>query len=419
MSPPQQSPPPIRLDDLADPQFGAAAQPMVDLLAAHGETVDLRPEALLDAASEQTGLDTWGAPGFRARLDLLCRSCDGEADLSPLGRALTYESLVQVLRNRLLVEDLWARHPEIAAVEIARPIIICGLPRTGTTHLHNLLSADPALRELPYWESLEPVLADHERPGPGEPDPRRARCQAAVDLVDALMPEFTRMHEMTVDHAHEEIQLLALDVSGMFFEATAPMAEWRDHYLATDQGPSYAYLRRILQVLTWLRGGDRWVLKSPQHLEQFGPLVTTFPDATFVVPHRDPVAVTTSVTTMLAYSARMRVDHPDPVRIAAYWADRTATMLDACVRDRDLLPPEQTVHVRFDEFMADELATVERIYAVAEQPLDDRARAAMAEFVARNPRGRHGTVDYDLHALGLDAIDIADRTQRYADTYLR
>ena len=110
----------------------------------------------------------------------------------------------------------------------------------------------------------------------------------ALSFLDAAMPYFKRMHEMTVEHTHEEIQLLAIDFSTMLFETTAPMPTWRDHYLARDQRPSYAYLLRVLKVLQWLRGGTRWVLKSPQHLEQFPALVDTFPDATFVVTHRDP-----------------------------------------------------------------------------------------------------------------------------------
>ena len=231
------------------------------------------------------------------------------------------------MKNRLLIEDLLRRHPEILEERIVAPIVICGLPRTGTTHLHNLMSADPALRSLPYWESLEPVLAERERPAPGAPDPRRERTEMALSFLDAAMPYFKRMHEMTVEHAHEEIQLLAIDFSTMLFETTAPMPMWRDAYLARDQRPSYAYLRRVLQVLQWLRGGTRWVLKSPQHLEQFPALVDTFPDATFVVTHRDPVSVTASMVTMLAYTARLTRDRVDVEGIGHYWADRLERML--------------------------------------------------------------------------------------------
>ena len=328
-----------------------------------------------------------------------------------------YSQLLQLLKNRLLVQDLLARHPEIHDVPVDRPIVICGLPRTGTTHLHNLISADPAIRSLPYWESLEPVLRDAERPSPGEPDPRLARTAFALDVVHGALPYFKRMHDMTVDHAHEEIQLLAMDFSSMLFETMAPVPSWRDSYKASDQTPSYAYLRTVLQVLQWLRGGTRWVLKSPQHLEQFGPLVSTFPDATFVVTHREPVSVTVSMATMLAYSARLTLGHVDPVAIGGYWSARVEDLFRSCVAQRDRLPARQSVDVRFDEFMADDAAVVRHIYALADQPLTDTARTAMASFVRAHPRGRHGTVAYRPEALGIDPAARADALAFYGDRF--
>jgi hypothetical protein len=413
----ERRPEPVRLDDLADPQIPADRQPIVDALTAYGETLTLDADHLCARASEQTGLDTWGDGAFRDRLSRLCRSLRDEAELSAAGTASVYEMLTQLLRNRLLLEDLIAQHPEIERVPIERPIVICGLPRTGTTHLHNLLSADPKLRHLPYWESLEPVLAPGEMPAPGEPDPRLARCEMALDHVNGLLPHFRRMHEMTVDHAHEEIQLLAIDIAGMLFETTAPMPQWRDAYKDEDQTSAYRYLRRALQALTWLRGPTRWVLKSPQHLEQFEPLLETFPDATFVVTHRDPVAVTVSMCTMIAYSARVHLAKPDPRALAAYWSARTADLLNACLAHRDVLPDAQTIDVRLDDLVADELGTVARIYALAGQPLDASARAGMAQFVADHPRGRHGTVVHDLDALGLDHTRLRVELRPYAERF--
>ena len=398
-------PPDVVLDDLADPRFPAEVEPALAMLAEAGADLVLDPDAMVAAAVAATGLSDFGEPGFRDRLELLAGALTTEAGLSPAGVAGQYGSIVGLLRNRLLIEDTIRRHPEIADVRIERPIIICGLPRTGTTHLHNLMSADPALRSLPYWESLEPVLPDAERPEPGQPDPRRTRTEQTVWFINAAMPDFKRMHEMTVDHVHEEIQLLAIDFSTMLFETVAPMPTWRDHYLARDQRPSYAYLKRILQVLQWSRGGTRWVLKSPQHLEQFPALVATFPDATFVVTHRDPVSVTASMITMLCYGSRMSRSHVDTQGIGRYWAQRLETMLGRCVRDRDALPAGQSIDVRFDEFMADDIAMVERIYALADQPFTADARGAMDRFMAHHPRGRHGGVRYDLAGFGLDAAE--------------
>jgi hypothetical protein len=267
------------------------------------------------------------------------------------------------------------------------------------------MSADPNLRSLPYWESLEPVLAESEVPPAGVPDPRLERTALSVDLINTAMPHFRRMHEMTVDHVHEEIQLLAIDLSTMLFETTALVPSWRDYYLSHDQTPSYAYLKKILQVLTWRRGGRRWVLKSPQHLEQFGPLATVFPDATFVVTHRDPASVTLSLATMVSYTARLSMAQVDPIAISSYWSARIEQMLHRCVDDRALLPPDRSIDITFDQFMADDVATVERIYALADEPMTADVHHAMEAFMQTHPRGLHGTVAYDPAALGLDLAE--------------
>jgi len=292
-----------------------------------------------------------------------------------------------------------------------------------------LISDDPALRSLPYWESLEPVLAERERPAPGEPDPRLGRTATALAFLDAALPYFNRMHEMTVDHTHEEIQLLAIDFSTMLMETTAPMPSWRDHYLSHDQRPSYAYLVKVLKVLQWLRGttrgttrgatrgATRWVLKSPQHIEQFPALRDTFPDATFVVTHRDPVSVTTSMITMLAYTARLTRDKVDLTALGSYWANRLARMLHACAEDHDVLPDAQTIDVHFDEFMADDMEMVGRVYDLAGQPMDERARNAMTDFMAAHPRGRHGAVVYDLAQFGLDPNERRKALSFYTDRF--
>jgi hypothetical protein len=261
------------------------------------------------------------------------------------------------------------------------------------------------------------VLRDGERPAPGEPDPRLARTEATLEVVNTALPYFKRMHEMTTDHVHEEINLLAMDVSSMYFETMAPMPTWRDYYRGTDQTPAYDYLKRVLKVLQWQRGGTRWVLKSPQHLEQFGPLSTVFPDATFVVTHRDPVSVTASLTTMMAYLARLNFDPVDAAGIARYWSDRLETMLRACVEDRELLPAGRSIDVRFAEFMADDVATVERIYAIAGQPMTPDVRRAMKEFMDYHPRGRHGGVVYDLAQFGIDPDERRKALQFYVDRF--
>jgi hypothetical protein len=407
----------VTIDDLAEPRYSEEVRAILDFMDEAGSQLTLDPADLMAAARSETGLDDFGPDDFVGRLDVLCSAMREEGGFNGAGIMQQHVFIVGLLKNRLLIEDLIRRHPAILDERIVAPIIICGLPRTGTTHLHNLMSADPALRSLPYWESLEPVLPAHEVPPPGVPDPRLERTDMALGFLNTALPYFNRMHEMTVEHTHEEIQLLAIDFSTMLFETTAPMTSWRDAYLARDQRPTYAYLVKVLKVLQWLRGGTRWVLKTPQHLEQFPALADTFPDATFVVTHRDPVSVTASMVTMIAYTARLTRDRVDLEGMGAYWADRLERMLRRCAEERDALPADRTIDVRFDEFMADDLAMVGRVYDLAGQPLDRRAEESMAAFMASHPRGRFGTVHYDLSQFGLQATErrraLAFYTERF------
>jgi len=411
-------PAPIRIDDLAEPTFPPHIATVRATMADMGAMLPLEPEALLAAARNETGLDVFGDDGFLPRLRCLVEALLREGRLSPAGRVMAQGQIVQLLKNRLKLEALITAHPEIERLTVAAPIVIVGLPRTGTTHLHNLMAADPALRSLPYWESLEPVLLDRERPAPGAPDPRRARCDQALWFVNESLPHFVRMHEMTTDHVHEEIQLLAMDFSTMLFETMALLPSWRDAYKASDQTPSYRYLRRVLQAMQWQRGGSRWVLKSPQHLEQVRPLLDVFPDAVIVFTHRDPASVVASYVTMAAYSARMNTASPIDLRaMGRYWRDRIVDLFRAVVRDRDLVDGTRSIDVRFDEFMRDDLATVRRVYGFAGQAVTADAEAAWREFMASHPRGVHGTVEYDLAQFGLDADEIRAACGFYIDRF--
>jgi len=411
--------PAVHIDDLADPVFDPAIAEMMAEAAPFGETIELTTDALMSQAAATTGLDDFGEPSFLPPLGVLLESLNTEAGLSGFGRITMAVQIDQLLRNRLLLADLLRRHPEIHDVEIRRPIIIAGLPRTGTTHLQNLISADPALRFLPYWESIEPLPAPGDEAPPDDPgatgwvDPRITRSDDNIAVIDQAIPYFRRMFDIGSRHAHEEINLLAIDFSTLYFDTMAPMPTWREYYLAHDQRPHYEYMRTTLKALQFLRGGDRWILKSPQHLEQFGPLIDTFPDATVLVTHRDPVSVIASMATMLAYTARMHLDPVDPVRIGHYWADLLVGMLDQCLLDRHLLPAAQSIDIRFDEFMADDVGTVERIYTLADQPFDDRARSAVSTYLDGHRRNRHGGLIYDLADFDLDADDLRARTEAY------
>jgi len=196
-----------------------------------------------------------------------------------------------------------------------------------------------------------------------EPDPRRSRMDVAVAVMNTVMPHFSLMHEMTTDHVHEEIQLLANDVSTMMMETLCEAPRWREYYRSHDQTPHYEYLATQLKALQFLRGGRRWLLKSPEHLEQLTVLDRVFPGAVVVCTHRDPLPVVLSMIAMITYTARMHRSRVPVEQIAASWIDRLERMLAAFLRDRDVVGRERSVDLRFDDVMADELGAIENVYA--------------------------------------------------------
>jgi hypothetical protein len=413
----------VDLDDLAEPRYSPEAQQIRDMMAALAADCPLDADALHARAIADTGLDDFGPDDYRERLDVYLAALHDIDAMHGPGVVNFFGQISQWLKNRLLLTDLLTRHPEIGDIELLPPVVIAGLPRTGTTHLHNLLGAasadsrlSPTFRTLPYWESFEPFPSPSE--AGVEPDPRAARMDVAVTVMNTLMPHFALMHEMTTEHVHEEIQLLANDISTMFMETLAYVPRWRDYYLAHDQTSTYEYLAIQLKALQFLRGGRRWLLKSPQHLEQLPVLAKVFPGVAVVCTHRDPVPVAVSMVAMLTYSARMHRSLVPVEEMAAGWIDRLELMLGALARDRDVIAPERSIDVSFDDFMADELGVAERVYGLVGEPVTDEARTAMADYLAGHQRGRLGRVVTSCEMFGLNEDDLHARFAPYVSRFL-
>jgi hypothetical protein len=410
------SPNDIHIEDLKAPVLTPMQKMVLD--GFEGVDVVFTPSAVLEEAQKRTGLSDFGPDDFHERLGVWCQAVDEDEELGPMGKVRFFGDMVRYAANRLRFHDLLRRHPEILDVEIRKPIIIAGLPRSGTTHLVNLIAADTRLRSLSYWESLEPIPDPSVAPGPKEHDPRYVKCASEYQMFGQIAPLLKNMHDMTPDHVHEEIEVGALDFSTFLPEWLAVVPRWRDYYYSHDQRPHYAYMKNVLKALQWLRGPSRWILKSPQHLEQLGPLIETFPDATVAITHRDPISVVASAITMLTYGDRMRRTKVDPPAVAAYWAERVEHLLRACVRDRELLPAGQSIDVLFHEFMADDVAMVERIYDVAGLLMTDETRASLDAYMAGNPRGKHGRILYDLEGdFGVDPGALRKRFDFYFERF--
>jgi len=408
----------IRIDDLAEPRLSEAQRAAL----AWGETqqVELSVDAVLAAARSRTGLGDFGPEDFRERLGLLCSEWDSDRAATPLHRAVLFGYLARYASNRLLIQDTLSRHPEILTERIEAPVIVTGLPRSGTTHLVNLLAADARFHSLPLWQSYEPVPLRGEVTLPDGTDPRYARCAAAWEALRTASPLLASMHPMEPEHIHEELELMGPDFASYNFEWLTMSPRWRDHYYATDQTPHYEYLKRTLQLLQWQRrqSGKRWVLKCPQHLEQLPVLMKVFADAIVVFTHRDPVAVIQSTVTMQSYTQRTQRPKVEIAWLRDYWITRIERLLRACVRDRALVPPARSVDCPFHLFMRDPWRVLEEVYAKAHLPVTAEARGRLDRYLLAHPRGKAGQVLYDLRRdFAVDPTQLRERFGFYFERF--
>jgi hypothetical protein len=216
------------------------------------------------------------------------------------------KEMVRFAATRLMVEDTMCRFPDVLETQIETPLVVAGLPRSGTTYLLQLLSSDRRLRSQPYWEAVRPVAEFYV-------DSRHELCAREWATQDALLPFVKAIHEFTPDHISEDVELQCIDFGSYYIDWLSMSPRWRDYYFAHDQTPVYLYMRKMFQLLSCQRGPSRWVTKCPQHMEQLLPLTDALPGSTSVINHRDPVASIQSAITGVAYSARLtrtRVDLP-------------------------------------------------------------------------------------------------------------
>ncbi len=411
----------IVVPDFRDPVLTEDQRHFVERAEQH--PVGLSAESVLAGAVRRTGLDDFGPDDFRERMQLLLDEVGADGNATEFNRATLHRRLVEVLANRLLRQDLLTRHPEIHDVEIHRPIIVAGLPRSGTTHLLGLVAADTRLRSMPLWEATEPVPKAAETPTASDAsdtsrvDPRYARSQRTWENLQRLNPLMAPFHPMDPEHIHEDIELQCPDIASYYWEWMFKVPGWRDHYLATDQTPHYEFARTTLKAMSWQDGVDkRWVLKCPQHFEQLPALMSVYPDALVVFTHRDPLASLQSIVTEGVYEGRFREKKVDVEWHLSYWTDRVRTILESFVRDSDVVPDEQRLDLDFNELVADGDSVMRRVYDLAGLEVTEQSERERAAYAESHPRRKHGEIDNDLQRnFGADVEAIREQFSFYYD----
>ena len=400
----------IEIEDLANPILTPFQQEAKD----YGETLklNLTTEAILNAASNNSGLKDFGNEAFIERLEVLMQSIMNDEGLAGIGRFGIFNDQVRYAENRLKFEKFKKDFPQYENEVISQPIIIIGLPRSVTTHLLNLMASDSRLKSLPYWETLRPfpenlINSSHDE------DLRQETAFKEYDSFLQTMPLLKSMHDMHPNHIHEEIELQAMDFSTYLPEWLAYVPEWRDYYLAHDQIDHYKYLREILKAMQFIKGPKKWVLKSPQHLEQISPLLRTFPDATFVITYRDPLSVVLSTSTMLSYGDRVRRYKVEPKNNFHYWQNRIKVLLETFAKSYELIPLNQRCDIFFNDLIKSNLKAVKRIYSKNSLEFNQLTNDEMRKYINSHQRGKHGQVTYDLDNFGADKSEFYKNFEFY------
>ena len=403
----------IRITDLKNPQLTDIQRHALEQAGAH--PVSLTAPAVLEAAKASTGLSDFGDMSFLPRLELWMSAADADKALSSVGRAAVFGLAFRFACARLDLEDLIKRHPEIEQVSLESPIVIAGLPRSGTTYMLQLMGADPRLRALPHWEGIRPVGDRYIVDGK---DTRFDLAAAEWEQQDAVLPFMKMIHEFAPEHITEDIELTGMDFGGYYLEWIARVPEWRDYQLSHDPLPWLRYLERAIKAVVWQKGPNRWVGKCPQHMEQLLAVSTALDGSYLVINHRDPVASIQSAITSQAYASRLTHTTYDRKEIATYWIDRYESLLRGCVRDRDLIDQDRSYDLYFHKLMSDPFSELQAIYGKAGIPFDDQTRAAFQRAIDENKRGKHGQLAYDLRDdFGIDPNEIRERFSFYFDRF--
>ena len=342
---------------------------------------------LRTAAQRKTGLEFFGDPSIEPALSVLADSLEQEADLHPLGRFLMRVHLQGLLETRLRLAEHWRCQPEAVFLRpIQRPVFITGMPRSGSTFLHELLAEDPGNRAPRVWEVMFPVPGSSRRRR--EPDPRIKRAAACLWWFRRFAPEADAVFPLRSWTPHECVAIQSYSFLSEEFVSTCRIPNYESFLRRADLRPAYEWEKRFLQHLQWRSPERTWVLKSPDHVYGLEALFSVFPDAVVIQTHRNPLEVLKSSCRLTKVLHGLYSRPGDPDQLAARETCVLAQALNRFVNFRDAHPElaGRFVDVTYDEITSNPIAVMRRIYEQFEMTLTDEAISRMQALASRRSR---------------------------------
>lgn len=369
-------------------------------------------DTLHERAAERAGCSDFGDAGYREALAQLLAGYDDEAILSEEGRERTLALIVDCLVGRLLANARRAERPECLEAPIERPLVIAGLPRTGSTALHKLLAADPGSQALEYWLARQPAA----RPASSEWE-RHPSYRAALDDLRGIYagsPELLAAHAMRAGEADECRLLFMQEFMSVSFSFNATLPSYERWIFEQDFRPAYARYRDDLKLIGANDPDKRWVLKNSSHLFALPALEETFPDVCLLQTHRNPVTWISSIASVVHKSRTLYEPDVSKEEVGEQQLRQWSRVIDASRRDREKLSCP-VVDVHYDHFLADPLGTVRRIYEAFDWPWSPEAERAIRQWADENRQHADGVHVYSADEYGLDEARIVERFGDYIE----
>jgi len=372
-------------------------------------------DSLVARARRKTGLMDFGGDRRLDALHVLVDSINAEARLTATGRLIQRSRIGDALVQRLRIQELLKRHPEIRDIRLAPIVLVTGLQRTGTTLLHRLLNAHPGIRGISGEEALDPASAADPKARRGSAGKRRAII--AEKGMAYLSPDFRAIHPISHEQAEEDILLLDLTLMTQSAEATMYVPRYSRWLEEQDHTWAYEYFRTLLQVLAWQRPVRPWVLKTPHHLEYLDVFLRVFPEATVVQTHRDPRVSLASYLSMVAHARGILSDAVDSAEIGRHWTRKSLRMVERGMQAREGAKDRRFIDVSYYDLTSDPIAEVRRICEQAAVGFDADAEREASRWLQENPQNRFGRHTYRLGDFGLSGQDVDEAFSSYRETY--
>jgi hypothetical protein len=398
---------------MASPPVSPALDPALDPAQGFRRSED----ALHEEAARIAGFDDFGDPSYLQGLRTLLEAYDQEARFNDYGRGAAMHTLLDTLVKRLRAEKQWRERPEVLAHDIRRPLVICGLVRTGSTALHYLLGRDPDRQCLEYWLAGQPQPRPPRAQWDAHPDFQAAKSE--IDTMYEADPSLKAVHFMMPDGPEECRHLFMQEFTDDGFEVNASVPSYAQWYAQADMLPTYQRHRDLIKLIGANDTDRPWLLKYPVHMRNLAELLTVYPDACVVHTHRDPLAVFPSYVSLISGFRAIYEDDIDRPAIARQQLELWASSTENAIEERKRHDPAQFYDFHFGDFMAEPIATVKKMYAHFGFSLSEDGERRLRSWQEDNPQHKHGKHVYSSAAdeIGVSGAEILERFADYMDHY--